>query len=54
MTAGFDKPLYVLPFDHRTTFESKMYGRCGGRKRGRVRRLCVTADGLLGASGRLF
>jgi len=26
MTFGFDKPLYVLPFDHRATFQTKMFG----------------------------
>jgi len=26
MTIGFDKPLYVLPFDHRATFYGKMFG----------------------------
>jgi hypothetical protein len=26
MCFGFDKPLYVLPFDHRATFRSKMSG----------------------------
>src|SRR5271169_5815591 len=26
MTLGFDKPLYVLPFDHRGSFETKMFG----------------------------
>lgn len=26
MTVGFDKPLYVLPFDHRATFYNKMFG----------------------------
>ena len=26
MTVGFDKPLYVFPFDHRGTFQSKMFG----------------------------
>ncbi|MGA7328363.1 MAG: DUF2090 domain-containing protein [Rhodomicrobium sp.] len=26
MTPGFDKPLYVLPFDHRASFQSKMFG----------------------------
>jgi len=29
MPIGFDKPLYVLPFDHRGTFQSKMFG-CKG------------------------
>jgi 5-dehydro-2-deoxygluconokinase len=26
MTIGFDKPLYILPFDHRGSFETKMFG----------------------------
>ena len=26
MTIGFDKPLYILPFDRRATFQSKMFG----------------------------
>jgi 5-dehydro-2-deoxygluconokinase len=26
MTVGFNKPLYVLPFDHRGSFQSKMFG----------------------------
>jgi len=26
MTPGYDKPLYVLPFDHRGSFETKMFG----------------------------
>lgn len=26
MAIGFDKPLYVLPFDHRGTFQTKMFG----------------------------
>ena len=25
-TIGFDKPLYILPFDHRGSFETKMFG----------------------------
>jgi 5-dehydro-2-deoxygluconokinase len=25
-TIGFDKPLYVLPFDHRGTFQTQMFG----------------------------
>jgi len=29
MSAGFDKPLYVLPFDHRGSFEAKMFGWSG-------------------------
>jgi 5-dehydro-2-deoxygluconokinase len=26
MNVGFDKPLYVLPFDHRGSFQAKMFG----------------------------
>lgn len=26
MTAGFDQPLYLLPFDHRDSFESGLFG----------------------------
>src|SRR5262245_56451756 len=26
MAVGFDKPLYILPFDHRGSFQSKMFG----------------------------
>lgn len=29
MTLGFDKPLYVLPFDHRGTFKKNMFGWTG-------------------------
>jgi hypothetical protein len=26
MPRGYEKPLYILPFDHRGTFETKMFG----------------------------
>jgi myo-inositol catabolism protein IolC len=26
MNVGFDRPLYILPFDHRGSFQSKMFG----------------------------
>jgi len=29
MAVGFDKPLYILPFDHRATFQTKMFGWTG-------------------------
>lgn len=29
MKVGFDKPLYVLPFDHRGTFQKNMFGWSG-------------------------
>src|SRR5882724_11794823 len=29
MTVGFDQPLYILPFDHRGSFQTKMFGWTG-------------------------
>jgi myo-inositol catabolism protein IolC len=29
MTVGYDKPLYILPFDHRGTFQKNMFGWTG-------------------------
>jgi 5-dehydro-2-deoxygluconokinase len=29
MTVGYDRPLYVLPFDHRGTFQKNMFGWSG-------------------------
>ena len=26
MNIGFDQPLYLLPFDHRESFETKLFG----------------------------
>lgn len=26
MTIGFTKPLYILPFDHRGSFQTKLFG----------------------------
>src|SRR5712692_4418420 len=28
-TVGFDKPLYILPFDHRGSFQTKLFGWTG-------------------------
>ena len=25
-TLGFDRPLYILPFDHRDSFQNKLFG----------------------------
>jgi hypothetical protein len=35
MTLGFDKQLYILPFDQRGTFQSAMFGWAGSCCRGR-------------------
>ena len=29
MAVGYDRPLYVLPFDHRGTFQKNMFGWSG-------------------------
>ena len=29
MTTGFDRPLYILPFDHRGSFQTKLFGWTG-------------------------
>jgi len=29
MTVGYDKPLYILPYDHRSSFEKGLYGWTG-------------------------
>jgi 5-dehydro-2-deoxygluconokinase len=39
MTVGYDKPLYVLPFDHRATFSKTMFGWQGPRNPNRSKRL---------------
>ena len=41
MTIGYDRPLYILPFDHRGTFQKNMFGWTGslnGRADGEDRR----------------
>ncbi|MGO9260565.1 MAG: 2-deoxy-5-keto-D-gluconate 6-phosphate aldolase domain-containing protein [Bryobacteraceae bacterium] len=35
-TIGFDKPLYVLPFDHRGSFQTKMFGWKGALTAGQT------------------
>jgi len=33
-TVGFDQPLYIPPFDHRGSFQTKMFGWDGALSRG--------------------
>src|SRR5215831_18379453 len=35
-TIGFDRPLYILPFDHRGSFETKMFGWHGDLSAGQT------------------
>ena len=38
MTIGYDRPLYILPFDHRGTFQKNMFGWTGTLTPSRRRR----------------
>jgi len=50
MPRGYDQPLYILPFDHRGTFESKMFGWKGKLDAGQTAQIAsvkqVIYDGL--------
>ena len=39
MTLGFNAPLYILPFDHRGSFETKMFGWTGDLTAEQIQRL---------------
>jgi myo-inositol catabolism protein IolC len=41
-TLGFDKPLYILPFDHRGSFQKKMFGWEGTLAPGQVSEIAAT------------
>jgi myo-inositol catabolism protein IolC len=53
MTPGFDKPLYVQPFDHRGSFQSKMFGWHGPLNAGQTAEIAsakhVIYEGFLAA-----
>ena len=38
MIIGFNRSLYILPFDHRGTFQTQMFGRKGALTPGTVSR----------------
>jgi len=52
-TLGFDNPLYVLPFDHRGSFETKMFGWHGDLNAAQTAQIAaakqVTYDGFKAA-----
>lgn len=54
MSPGCDRPLYILAFDHRTSFERKLYGIDGTPTPDDRRRLAegkrIILDGLLAAA----
>src|SRR5437899_1404738 len=41
MTIGYDKPLYVLPFDHRATFSKTMFGWEGPLRQEQTERIAA-------------
>jgi len=53
MTLGYDRPLYVLPFDHRGSFESGLFGWKGALDAGQTARIAeakqVIYDGFKAA-----
>lgn len=44
MTIGYDKPLYILPFDHRTLFQSSLYGWSGALSPEQTEKIADTKD----------
>ena len=53
MPRGYDRPLYILPFDHRGSFETKMFGWKGALSADQTAQIAaakqVIYDGLLAA-----
>jgi myo-inositol catabolism protein IolC len=53
MTIGYDKPLYILPFDHRGTFQKNMFGWTGALSEDQSAKItamkCLIYDGLQAA-----
>jgi hypothetical protein len=43
-TVGFDKPLYTLPFDHRGSFQTKMFGWSGALSPDQTAKIAATKD----------
>jgi 5-dehydro-2-deoxygluconokinase len=52
---GYERPLYILPFDHRGSFESGLFGWTGALSREQTERVAASKaiiyDGLLAAVG---
>ena len=45
-TIGFDKPLYILPFDHRGSFQTNLFGWTGALKAEEQRRSPAAGERL--------
>jgi len=44
MTPGFNKPLYILPFDHRGSFQTKMFGWKGALTAGQTAEIAAAKE----------
>src|SRR3954454_18976330 len=42
LTIGYDKPLYILPFDHRGSFQTKMFGWKGALTEAQTAEIAAT------------
>ncbi|HUI19864.1 MAG TPA: DUF2090 domain-containing protein [Methylocella sp.] len=45
---GYDKPLYILPFDHRSSFEKGLYGWSGALSAEQTERIAQTKEVIYG------
>jgi myo-inositol catabolism protein IolC len=43
-TVGFDRPLYILPFDHRGSFQTKLFGWTGALTREQTAEVAASKD----------
>jgi myo-inositol catabolism protein IolC len=54
MSPGYDRPLYILAFDHRTSFQRKLFGIAGAATQDERHRIAeakrIILDGLLAAA----
>ena len=44
MTLGYNKPLYILPFDHRATFQTGMFGWKGALSPDQTAQIAATKE----------
>jgi 5-dehydro-2-deoxygluconokinase len=44
MNIGYNKPLYILPFDHRSSFEKNLYGWTGALSKEQTDKIARTKD----------
>ncbi len=47
-TAGFDRPLYIPPFDHRGSFQTKLFGWTGAPTAGQTAQIAASKRAIDG------